>query len=75
MNIGDYVKYDNDLWELIYIDDVSGNKDLYFLSCRTSERNSIWVSEDEAERTEYKQLHLDLSGTDARYFAARNEAV
>jgi hypothetical protein len=61
MNIGDYVKYDNDLWELIYIDDVSEKKDLYFLSCRTSERINTWVSEDEEiTKTNLSQSYFEL---------------
>ena len=61
MNIGNYIKYDNDLWELLYIDDVSEKKDLYFLSCRTSERVSIWISEDEEiTKTNISQSYFDL---------------
>jgi hypothetical protein len=61
MKIGTYVKYDNDLWELLYIDDVSEKKDLYFLSCRTSERNNLWVSEDEEiTETDLSQSYFEL---------------
>ena len=61
MKIGTYVEYDNDIWELIYIDDVSEKKDLYFLSCRTSERNNTWVSEDEEiTKTNLSQSYFEL---------------
>ena len=61
MNIGNYIKYDNDLWELLYIDDVSEKKDLYFLACRNSERVSIWISEDEEiTKTNISQSYFEL---------------
>jgi hypothetical protein len=58
MKIGDYVKYDNDTWEIIYRDEVSTN--YYGLSCRTSEREDEWAYGHYLTETNLSQLHFEL---------------
>ena len=61
MKIGDYVKYDNDLWEITYIDDVSEKDDYYLLICRTADELPLWVKADNnIIKTNLSQLTFEL---------------
>jgi hypothetical protein len=74
---GSYVKFKNNLWEVFdWKHSDSGTWTLVWLEPRAgNEFLAQWAYDNEIEITDLQQLHLDLSGTDARYFAARNEAV
>lgn len=58
MKIGDYVKYDNDVWEIIHKDEVSTN--YYGLSCRTSDRKNEWTHGHYLVKTNMQQLYFEL---------------
>jgi hypothetical protein len=71
MKIGDYVKYDNDVWEIIRVDAgrrksfisekfPNGFPDEYLLNCKTQELPDKWVSEKLVTKTSLSQLYFDL---------------
>lgn len=63
MKIGTYVKYSNDVWEVIYKEAVSDGGvllDYYQLSCRTSERKNEWAYGHFLIKTSLSQSYFEL---------------
>ena len=64
MKIGDYVKYDNNLWEIIRID--AGKRktftfpDELLLNCKSQDLPDKWVSEKLVEETNLSQSYFEL---------------
>ena len=59
MKIGDYVKYDNDLWEIISVDKVD-NEPFYLLYCHTTDRSNVWKTISHLTKTDISQLTFEL---------------
>ena len=61
MKIGDYVKYDNDTWEIIDINNLNPQEGYYRISCRSSDiKESVWTMDTEIKETNLSQLYFEL---------------
>ena len=69
MKIGDYVKYDNKLWEIIRILSrkeqtcdmfPNGLPDYYLLNCVSQDLPQQWIGADVVEKTNISQLYFEL---------------
>jgi hypothetical protein len=66
--IGDYVKYNDIVWEIVDFEDGSGKywDDDYeehaslLLSPRSQEGENIWIEDYEVEQTEHQQFYFEL---------------
>lgn len=64
MKIGDYVKFDNKLWEIIRID--AGKRktftlpDELLLNCKSENIPDKWLSEKMVEKTNISQSYFEL---------------
>jgi hypothetical protein len=61
LTIGDYVKYDNSLWEIIDINNLNPKEIYYRLSCRSFDiAEPIWVMDNQIEETDLSQSYFEL---------------
>jgi hypothetical protein len=61
MNIGDYVKYDNKLWEIVFIEATIGGVSFYYkLNCKTNDEPDVWVMNNKVEETNISQSYFEL---------------
>ncbi len=66
--IGDYVKYNDIVWEIVDFEDGDGKyyDDNYkehaslLLSPRSQDGESVWVEDYEVEQTKHQQLYFEL---------------
>jgi hypothetical protein len=56
MKIGTYVKYDNNLWEIIDINNLNPKEIYYRLSSRSSDiTEPVWAMDNQVEETSKQQ--------------------
>ena len=69
MKIGDYVKYENKLWEIVRILSrkeqtcdmfPNGLPDYYLLNCVSKDLSQQWIGADVVEKTDISQLYFEL---------------
>jgi hypothetical protein len=66
--IGDYVKYNNIVWEIVdyqdgdgkYYDDDYEEHTSLLLSPRSQDGDNIWIEDYQVEQTDHQQLYLEL---------------
>lgn len=60
-SIGDYVKYDNQIWEVIDVNSMNKLQIYYRLSCRSLDISEpIWAIDLQVEETNMSQLYFNI---------------
>lgn len=60
-SIGDYVKYDNKLWEIIDINDMNKLEIYYRLLCQSHDIiKPVWAMDTQVKKTDLSQSYFEL---------------